>query len=116
MPRRRSARTPLPDVFGPCTIISTAIYAALHRRSQLAIGSAGGEVFLEKESRPLFRNARAKSPEEESAIFDAHKKWVKEIGWGHGFGIMLARGLTDELFYNDAGNEVKLVKRFSAPQ
>ena len=29
-----------------------------------------------------------------------------------GFGIMLARGLVDELRYNDKGNEVTLVKRF----
>jgi DNA-binding response OmpR family regulator len=29
-----------------------------------------------------------------------------------GFGIMLARGLVDEFRYNDAGNEVTLVKRF----
>jgi anti-sigma regulatory factor (Ser/Thr protein kinase) len=33
-------------------------------------------------------------------------------GWG--FGIMLARGLTDDFGYNDAGNEVTLVKRFGA--
>ncbi len=30
-----------------------------------------------------------------------------------GFGIMLARGLVDELRYNDKGNEVTLVKRFT---
>jgi DNA-binding response OmpR family regulator len=29
-----------------------------------------------------------------------------------GFGIMLAKGLVDEFFYNDKGNEVTLVKRF----
>ena len=63
---------------------------------------------------PLNRAARAKSPEEECAIFEAHKEWQEKIGWGHGFGIMLARGLADKLFYNDAGNEVTLVKRFSA--
>lgn len=31
-----------------------------------------------------------------------------------GFGIMLAKGLVDEFRYNDAGNEVTLVKRFQA--
>src|SRR5262245_10576519 len=31
-----------------------------------------------------------------------------------GFGILLARGLVDELKYNDAGNEVRLVKYFNA--
>lgn len=30
-----------------------------------------------------------------------------------GFGILMTRGLVDELSYNDAGNEVKIVKRFS---
>ena len=54
-PQRSSVRTPLPDVLSPCTIIFTAIYAAFDRRSQLALGSAGGQAFLEKESRPLFR-------------------------------------------------------------
>jgi len=32
-----------------------------------------------------------------------------------GFGIMLARGLVDELKYNSTGNEVRLVKRFPQP-
>jgi anti-sigma regulatory factor (Ser/Thr protein kinase) len=31
-----------------------------------------------------------------------------------GFGIMLARGLVDEFTYNEAGNEVTLVKHFDA--
>jgi DNA-binding response OmpR family regulator len=30
-----------------------------------------------------------------------------------GFGILMARGLVDELKYNETGNEVKLVKRFA---
>jgi two-component system OmpR family response regulator len=34
------------------------------------------------------------------------------IMW-HGYGIMLARGLVDEFFYNVPGNHVTLVKRFS---
>jgi anti-sigma regulatory factor (Ser/Thr protein kinase) len=29
-----------------------------------------------------------------------------------GFGIMLAKGMVDEFFYNDIGNQVTLVKRF----
>ena len=29
-----------------------------------------------------------------------------------GFGIMLAHGLVDEIFYNDQGNQVTLIKRF----
>jgi DNA-binding response OmpR family regulator len=33
-----------------------------------------------------------------------------------GFGIMLAKGLVDEFRYNDAGNEVTLVKRFELKQ
>ena len=31
-----------------------------------------------------------------------------------GLGILMAEGLVDELRYNDAGNEVQLVKYFSA--
>lgn len=33
-----------------------------------------------------------------------------------GFGILMSRGLVDELEYNDAGNEVKLIKYFPAKQ
>ncbi len=33
-----------------------------------------------------------------------------------GFGMMMARGLVDEMQYNEKGNEVRLVKYFSAPQ
>ncbi len=32
-----------------------------------------------------------------------------------GFGILTARGLVDEFSYNDAGNQVTLVKRFQSP-
>jgi DNA-binding response OmpR family regulator len=32
-----------------------------------------------------------------------------------GFGIMLARGLVDDFWYNKLGNEVTLIKRFNAP-
>ena len=32
-----------------------------------------------------------------------------------GFGIMLARGLVDDFWYNKQGNEVTLIKRFDAP-
>lgn len=33
-----------------------------------------------------------------------------------GFGIMIARGLVDDLKYNDAGNEVTLTKRLPSPR
>jgi len=43
----------------------------------------------------------------------AHLDVRNELGIREGgFGIMLARGLVDEFQYNDAGNEVTLVKRF----
>lgn len=32
-----------------------------------------------------------------------------------GFGILMSRGLVDEMSYNDKGNEVRLIKYFSAP-
>ncbi len=47
---------------------------------------------------------------------DAKDSWKlgnQELGrGGSGFGIMLAKGLSDVLSYNDRGNEVTLVKRF----
>jgi anti-sigma regulatory factor (Ser/Thr protein kinase) len=47
---------------------------------------------------------------------DAKDSWKldqQELGrGGSGFGIMLARALSDVLSYNDLGNEVTLVKRF----
>jgi two-component system, OmpR family, response regulator len=46
----------------------------------------------------------------------AHLDLRNEMGIREGgFGIMLARGLVDEFAYNDAGNEVTLVKRFEKP-
>jgi anti-sigma regulatory factor (Ser/Thr protein kinase) len=30
-----------------------------------------------------------------------------------GFGILMTKGLVDDLQYNDAGNEVRLIKRFA---
>jgi DNA-binding response OmpR family regulator len=43
----------------------------------------------------------------------AHLDVRNEMGIREGgFGIMLARGLVDDFRYNDAGNEVTLVKRF----
>jgi two-component system, OmpR family, response regulator len=33
-----------------------------------------------------------------------------------GFGIMLAKGLVDDFWYNKQGNEVTLIKRFDSPQ
>ena len=60
---------------------------------------------------PLNLLARSKNPEEHRAAFEATSD---QSPFSKGFGIMLARGLTDEFFYNDAGNEVTLVKRLSA--
>jgi hypothetical protein len=31
-----------------------------------------------------------------------------------GFGILMTRGLVDDLKYNETGNEVRLIKRFAA--
>ncbi len=43
----------------------------------------------------------------------AHLDVRNELGIREGgFGIMLAKGLVDEFLYNEAGNEVTLVKRF----
>jgi two-component system OmpR family response regulator len=47
---------------------------------------------------------------------DALAKEVEELSprlrdWG--FGILLTRGLVDEYFYNERGNQVTLVKRFA---
>ena len=50
-------------------------------------------------------------PRDEDPI--AHLDVRNELGIREGgFGIMLARGLVDEFHYNEAGNEVTLVKRF----
>ena len=36
----------------------------------------------------------------------------KRVVLRSGFGILIARGVMDEVRYNDRGNEVTLVKRF----
>jgi anti-sigma regulatory factor (Ser/Thr protein kinase) len=33
-----------------------------------------------------------------------------------GFGILMTRGLVDEMHYNERGNEVRLVKYFASKQ
>jgi anti-sigma regulatory factor (Ser/Thr protein kinase) len=33
--------------------------------------------------------------------------------WPGGFGILVAKQLVDELFYNERGNEVLLIKRLA---
>ncbi len=38
------------------------------------------------------------------------QKGSPPVEWIAGFGIMIARGLVDEFCYNDAGNEVTLIK------
>jgi DNA-binding response OmpR family regulator len=46
----------------------------------------------------------------------AHMEVREALGLREGgFGILMARGLVDELSYNATGNEVKLVKNFPAP-
>jgi len=46
----------------------------------------------------------------------AHLDIRQDLGLREGgFGIMLARGLVDEMRYNDKGNEVTLIKRFCRP-
>ncbi|MBV9125184.1 MAG: response regulator [Planctomycetes bacterium] len=46
----------------------------------------------------------------------AHLKLRERLGLREGgFGILMARGLVDELHYNDRGNKVQLVKYFAAP-
>jgi CheY-like chemotaxis protein/anti-sigma regulatory factor (Ser/Thr protein kinase) len=45
-----------------------------------------------------------------------HLKARQELGIREGgFGIMMARGLVDDLQYNETGNEVRLVKHFPPP-
>jgi len=45
----------------------------------------------------------------------SHLDIRQELGLREGgFGILMSRGLVDELHYNDKGNEVRLVKRFPA--
>jgi CheY-like chemotaxis protein/anti-sigma regulatory factor (Ser/Thr protein kinase) len=54
----------------------------------------------------------AASPDDPLAHMDIREKLGLREG---GFGILISRGMVDELRYNERGNEVTLIKRFPAP-
>ena len=54
----------------------------------------------------------AAKPDDPMAHMDVREKLGLREG---GFGMMISRGMLDELRYNSRGNEVTMVKRFSAP-
>ena len=54
--------------------------------------------------------AHAASENDPTAHMDVREKLGLREG---GFGLMISRGLVDELRHNDSGNEVTLIKRFS---
>jgi DNA-binding response OmpR family regulator len=46
----------------------------------------------------------------------AHMDVREKLGLREGgFGMLISRGMVDELFYNDKGNEVTMIKRFTRP-
>ena len=52
----------------------------------------------------------ASDPEDPGAHMELREQLGLRVG---GFGILLARGLVDDLQYNETGNEVRLVKHFA---
>jgi DNA-binding response OmpR family regulator len=56
--------------------------------------------------------AHAASPDDPLAHMDVREKLGLRDG---GFGLLISRGMLDELSHNERGNEVTLVKRFSSP-
>ena len=56
--------------------------------------------------------AHAASDDDPIAHMDVREKLGLREG---GFGLMISRGLVDELRHNEVGNEVTLIKRFSTP-
>lgn len=55
--------------------------------------------------------AHAASPDDPVAHMDVREKLGLREG---GFGMLISRGMLDELNYNDVGNQVTIVKRFDA--
>lgn len=53
----------------------------------------------------------AASPDDPAAHLAVREAKGLRVG---GFGLFMTRGLVDELEYNEAGNEVRLIKRFAA--
>lgn len=53
----------------------------------------------------------AAAPDDPFSHLDVRDKLGLRAG---GFGLMICKGMVDELRYNDAGNEVTLIKRFAA--
>jgi CheY-like chemotaxis protein/anti-sigma regulatory factor (Ser/Thr protein kinase) len=70
-------------------------------------------VIVIRDSGPGFNPARvphAADPEDPVKHMEVRDALGLRVG---GFGILMARGLVDELQYNDTGNEVRLVKYFA---
>jgi anti-sigma regulatory factor (Ser/Thr protein kinase) len=70
-------------------------------------------VIVIRDSGPGFNPARvphAADPEDPVKHMEVRDALGLRVG---GFGILMARGLVDELQYNDTGNEVRLVKYFT---
>ncbi|MDB5321977.1 MAG: response regulator with CheY-like receiver domain and winged-helix DNA-binding domain [Phycisphaerales bacterium] len=70
-------------------------------------------VIVIRDSGPGFNPARvphAADPEDPVKHMEVRDALGLRVG---GFGILMARGLVDDLQYNDAGNEVRLVKYFA---
>jgi anti-sigma regulatory factor (Ser/Thr protein kinase) len=65
-----------------------------------------------RDTGPGFNRAdlpQAAKPEEPLAHMEVREKMGLREG---GFGILMARGLVDDLQYNEKGNEVRLIKYF----
>jgi DNA-binding response OmpR family regulator len=72
------------------------------------------EIVVRDEGPGFDRNnlAHAATPEDPLAHMDVREKLGLRDG---GFGLLISRGMLDELSHNDRGNEVTLVKRFAPP-
>ena len=83
--------------------VVTITYRTYEDRVEVVIRDQGGG--FDRDNLP-----HAASPDDPMAHMDVREKLGLREG---GFGLMISRGMLDELRYNSRGNEVTLVKRFA---
>jgi DNA-binding response OmpR family regulator len=71
------------------------------------------EIVVQDQGPGFDRNAlpHAAAPDDPFTHLDVREKLGLRAG---GFGLLICQGMVDEMRYNDAGNEVTLIKRFPA--
>ena len=87
-------------------------YLLVENAAAVRLDGNGAEVVIRDEGSGFNKDelAHAANPEDPLAHLDVREKLGLREG---GFGLMITRGMVDEVRHNEVGNEVTLIKRFA---